>query len=121
MYNLILLDNKSTVTIFCNLDMVQDIQETNNESLDLVTNAGVLRTTQKANIPGWGKAWFNSHVITNIFSYMEIAKQHYITYNLNTNNAFVVHLPDKKVKFTKTEQGQYIFKPKINKFRSTLA
>ena len=47
----ILLDNKSIVTIFCNLDMVQDIQETKNKSLNLVTNARVLRTTKKANIP----------------------------------------------------------------------
>jgi hypothetical protein len=86
-----------------------------NESLDLVTNTGVLRTTQKATIPGWGKAWFNPHVIAKILSYAEMAKQHCITYNSNTKDAFVVNLPDKKVKFTKTEQGLYIFKPKINK------
>ena len=48
----ILLDNKSTVTIFCNLIMVTDIHYTIKDFLDLVTNAGVLRTMQKATIPG---------------------------------------------------------------------
>jgi hypothetical protein len=87
--------------------------------LDLVTNAGVLRTTKKATIPGWGKAWFNPHVITNIFSYAEMAKQYRITYDSNMEDAFIVHIPDKKVKFTKTEQGLHIFKLTINKSKGT--
>jgi hypothetical protein len=94
---------------------VSDIQEVKGESLDLVTNAGVLRTTQKASIPGWGKAWYNPHAITNIFSYAEMAQKHRITYDSATEDAFIVHLPDKKVKFNKTDQWLYIFKPKITK------
>jgi hypothetical protein len=70
----ILLDYESTVTIFCNPNMVNDIRNSNNKLLDLMTNAGILQTNQKATVPGWGEVWFNSHAITNIFSYAEMAK-----------------------------------------------
>jgi hypothetical protein len=111
----ILLDNKSTTTIFWNPNMVRNIYNIKNESLDLITNAGILRTTQKATIPGWGEAWFNPQAITNIFSYAEMAKRHRITYNSNKEDAFTIYLPDKQIKFTKTDQGLYVFKPKIRK------
>ena len=71
-----LLANKYTVTIFCNLeDMVTIVHHTNQEFLDLLTNTGVLRTMLQATILGWGKAYFNLHAITNIFSYVEMVKQ----------------------------------------------
>ena len=54
----------------------EDIQDMKNKSLELVTNAGILRMTQKATIPGWGRAWFNEEAKTNIFSYAEMAKKH---------------------------------------------
>jgi hypothetical protein len=104
----ILLDNKFTVTIFCNQDMVTNFCPANNELLDLITNARILCTMQKATIPGWGKAWFNLQAIINIFSYAEMAKHHQITYNSSKQDTFIVHLLDKQVKFTKTDQGLYI-------------
>jgi hypothetical protein len=95
--------------------LVSDICNTENKSLDLVTNAEILRTTQKATIPGWHEAWFNPRAITNIFSYAEMAKHHRITYDLEKEDAFIVYLLDKQVKFTMTDQGLYVFKPKIKK------
>ena len=89
------------------------------ESLELVTNAGILRTTQMATIPGWGRAWYNEQAKTNIFSYAEMAKKHWITYDLEIEDAFKVHLPNKIVKFTKTDQGLYIYKPRIKKNKKT--
>jgi hypothetical protein len=44
-----------------------------------------------------------------------MAKHHCITYNSNKEKAFIVYLLDKKVKFTKTDQGLYVFKLKIKK------
>jgi hypothetical protein len=110
----ILLNNELTVTIFCNPNMVTDIQEVNKQ-LDLVTNTGVLKTTTKAIILGWGMAWFNLAAITNIFSYSEMASKHRITYDSTKEDAFTVHLPGRQVKFTKTKQGLYAYKLPIKK------
>ena len=94
--------------------MAMDIREVKKQ-LDLVTNAGVLKTTTKAMIPGWGIAWFNLEAITNIFNYLEMAKKYRITYDSSKKDDIVVHLPGKQVKFTKTNQGLYNYRPPIKK------
>ena len=48
--------------IFYNPDLVTNIQQTN-EELTLTTNAGVLQTKMKANVPGWGEVWFDPTAI----------------------------------------------------------
>jgi hypothetical protein len=109
MRNWILLDNQSNTTIFCNCDMVSNIRETN-ETLNLTTNAGVLTTKLKADVHGWGEVWFSDEAVTNIFSYAHMKDRHQITYDGSKEDAFIVHLPDKQVKFHH-ENDIYVFKP----------
>jgi hypothetical protein len=104
MQDWILLDNQSSVTVFSNKELVENIRDTN-VTLTLHTNGGVLTTSQKCDIPQWGKAWFASDGLTNIFSYAEMAERYKITTDSEVENAFIVHLPDKKVKFEKNENN----------------
>ena len=73
----ILLDNQSSVTIFCNKDMVNNVRESENgQSMYLATNGGTLVTTKKATLSDWGDVWFNEQVITNTFGCAEMSDRY---------------------------------------------
>jgi hypothetical protein len=89
--------------------MVTNIQQTD-EELTLTTNAGVLQTKMKADVPGWGEVWFDPTAMTNIFSYAQMVNRHPVTYDSTKEDAFIVHLPHKQVKFMQ-ENGLYVYRP----------
>ena len=111
MKQVILLDNGSSTSIFANPRMVQDIKEVE-VPLQLMTNGGELITTKKATVNGFGEVWFDEDSIANIFSFAELKDKHRITYDSNKEDAFIIHLPNKIVKFARTKEGLYTYQPK---------
>jgi hypothetical protein len=89
--------------------MVTNIRQTDKE-LTLTINTGVLQANMKADVPGWGKLWFDLTAMTNIFSYAQMVDHHPVTYDSTKEDAFIVHLPYKQVKFMQ-ENVLYVYRP----------
>ena len=110
MKNIIVLDNGSTTSIFSNLRMVYDIKKATTP-IKLATNAGEIQLQLKATVKGFGEVWYNPNLTTNIFSFSELNEKHEINYDLTKEKAFIVQLPNKIIKFRKTNNGLYAYKP----------
>ena len=108
----ILLDSGSTVNLFSNPKLVDKIK-TVDEVMELATNAGTRINNQKADVPDFGEVWYDNKAITNIFALKEMIKRYRVTYDSNVEDAFIIHLPHKVVKFRRSPNGLYYIKPQI--------
>ena len=61
--------------------------------LSLTTNAGVMMTNLKAELPGYGTVWFDHQAMTNALSLRNIAKLYPVRY-LQELDTFQVQLSD---------------------------
>lgn len=112
--NVILLDTGSTLkATFMNPDMVVDIQEIESP-VSMTTNAGNKMVTHEATIPGSGQTLFDPSQIANIYGFSHMADEHRITYDSSVEDAFVVHLPEGIIKFERTTDGLYAYRPSAN-------
>ena len=74
MYDWILLDTCSSINLSCNQSFVCNMHQVNS-TLSLATNARMMMTNLKAELPIYGTVWFGSQVMTNVLSFGNIAKQ----------------------------------------------
>jgi hypothetical protein len=86
----ILLDSKSTLDIFCNASLVSKTCKSTT-SMRLKSNGGTMVVTQKSTIPGYNKdVWLGTRSITNIIAFSNLIQQYRVTYN-SDDMMFVVH------------------------------
>ena len=114
----IILDNGSTMSLFANPDLVEKIRESKN-TLELHTNTGCKRNKTEADVPGFGTVWFDPDAIANIFGFADLVDKHRITYDSAKEDAFLIHMPQKIVKFKRSPERLY-FHQAPKKYKTTL-
>jgi len=93
LHDIILLDNQSTVDLFCNRKFVSHVWKTKH-SMTVHGNGGTLTTNMKAHVDNYGDVWYDPSAITNILSLKNVCNKYRVTYNSNAEGAFIVHKPD---------------------------
>ena len=72
---LVLIDNESTMDIFCNLYLVEDMQKVN-KPLMVQINGEEIYANHIAQIPGYNKTlWFTRRNINNIIALKNLTKK----------------------------------------------
>ena len=111
MKKVILLDNQSTVDLFCNSNMVTDIVKVK-ESIRVQSTGGYLVVRHKATLPGYGKqVWYNKDGITNILSMKNVREGNRIEYDCAAGVYTVVRKDRHNLEFKMIDEGLHVHIP----------
>jgi hypothetical protein len=90
----ILLNNQSTVNVFHNEDLLDNIRR-GDGSMDIHCNAGVTSTSLVGDLLGYGEVWFNPSGIANILSLLRANQRGFqVPFDSENGNEFHVHKPN---------------------------
>jgi hypothetical protein len=118
--DVIILDTGSTIGgTFMNPDMVTGIKASRNP-IEMTTNAGTKLLAMEGQVPNFGSIYYDPSLFGNIFGFAKLAEKCRITYDNDIKDAFLVHDNNGVVKFKRTDEGLYVYKP-TPKFMAAVA
>lgn len=90
----ILLDSQSTIDVFRNKELLNNVRETETR-MRIHSNAGTVVTNLVGDYPGYGTVWYDPNGIANILSMSSMVNKGYdVHYDSKEGNQFVVKDPD---------------------------
>jgi hypothetical protein len=103
----ILLDNQSTVDVFYNKELLQNIRKSETH-MEIHCNAEVTSTNFVGDFPGYGTVWYHPNGIANILLLARVKEKHRVTFDSDGENQFVVHKSDGTTRcFKQSRRGLY--------------
>jgi hypothetical protein len=104
-----LLDNQSTVHLFNNPDLLENIHKSESE-MAVASNGGMTATKWKGLFPGFGDVWYDPKAITNILSMKAVQHLYHVHFDSEVSNTFYVDMGTKgTMEFTLLPEGLYYY------------
>jgi hypothetical protein len=105
----ILLDSQSTISVFCNSDMLYNMRKSE-DVMRAITNGGYQDSNMIGYFPNLGDVWYNKDSIANILSLAEVRKVCRVTMDSSNEPSINVHRFDGSImKFVEHESGLYVY------------
>jgi hypothetical protein len=95
----VLLDNQSTIDLFCNADMLTNIRRCNTH-MNVQCNAGQRSTNMIGDLGGCGTVWYDPMSIANILSLSRVIEKFRVTFDSEQGGSFLLNRSDRGLYFS---------------------